>query len=450
VIGLKLSWRYFWHRRISILAVASVALCVFIVVVVMSIMNGLVQDFKEKNHRFVGDCVIRGQSLVGFPYAAQFIEQLEKQPFVAAVSETVQNIGLMTSPGASWNMGIEYMGIDPQKHSRVTNFAKTLRYHADKPEEAFEPPYAQEMDGCVMGIDLILNRRADTGQYDHPERPWPLRINLSSFPLTPKGGLAQAGLDMVGTKTFYYSDHSHSGLVKPDGRMIYIPIQQARILSGMDIPIVRSSAVHIRFSDGVSVNVGTEKVRQLWREFVKSCRGKPYGQMLDSVQVLTWQSDRREFIAPLEKEQMMMAMLFLMLGIVTVFIIFVVFYMIIGRKSRDLGVLKSVGMPSSAVAAVFLGFAGIVGIIGSILGMAGGCLFLWKINAMENWLYNHYGWRVWDRAIYAIDQIPNAIEWQVLLWVGVCAVGTCLVGAMIPSVQASMQSPVRALQVSQI
>jgi lipoprotein-releasing system permease protein len=449
MIGLKLSWRYFWHRRISILAVASVALCVFIVVIVMSVMNGLAGQFKEKNHHFVGDCVVSGKSLVGFPYAAEFVGQLEKQPFVAAVSETVEGIGLMTSPGATWNVGIEYVGIDPQKHSRVTNFAKTLRYHADKPENAFVPPDAPEMDGCVLGIDLILDRSPDTGDYLHPTRPWLLRINISSFPLNPKGGFARAGTDTVGSKTFYYSDHSHSGLVKPDGRMVYIPLQQARLLSGMDTPIQRASSIHIRFAEGISAENGTRQVRTLWQEFLQSCRDKPYADMLDSVQVLTWQQDRREWIAPMDKEKMMLALLFLMLGVVTVFIICVVFYMIIGHKSRDLGILKSVGMPSPAVAAVFLGFAGIVGMIGVFLGAAGGCLFLWKINDMENWLYEHYSWRLWDRSIYAIDQIPNTIEWSMLAVVAISAIGACLIGAMIPSLQAAFKSPVRILQVSQ-
>jgi lipoprotein-releasing system permease protein len=449
MIGLKLSWRYFWHRRISILAVASVALCVFIVVIVMSVMNGLADDFKEKCHRFVGDCVIRSQSLVGFPYAADFIRELEKQSFVAAASETVQGMGLMTSPGASWNAGVEYVGIDPQKYSEVTNFAKTLQYHADKPQDAFVPPDVPELDGCVMGIDLILDRRPDTGEYSPSPKPWLLRINISGFPLNPKGGFARAGTDTVSSKTFYYSDHSHSGLVRPDGGMVYISLRQARLLSGMDAPIERSSTIHIRFADGVTAEAGTEKVRQHWREFVQSCRGKPYAEMLDSVGVQTWRQDRREWIAPMDKEKMMLALLFMMLGIVTVFIICVVFYMIIGHKSRDLGILKSVGMSSPSVAAVFLGFAGIVGIVGTILGTAGGCLFLWKINAMEDWLYNHYGQRVWDRSIYAIDQIPNAIEWSTLIWVAVCAMGACLIGALIPSIQAASKSPVRILQISQ-
>ena len=68
---------------------------------------------------------------------------------------------------------------------------------------------------------------------------------------------------------------------------------------------------------------------------------------------------------------------------------------------------------------------------------------------MENWLYEHYGWRLWDRSIYAIDQIPNTIEWSMLAVVAVSAIGACLLGALIPSLQAASKSPVRILQVSQ-
>ena len=53
-----LAWRYFRKRPITLLAVAAVALCVFIVIVVMTVMNGLVQEFREKNHRYFGDCLV--------------------------------------------------------------------------------------------------------------------------------------------------------------------------------------------------------------------------------------------------------------------------------------------------------------------------------------------------------------------------------------------------------
>ena len=56
------------RRPITYFAVLAVALCVFIVVVVMTVMTGLVSDFKEKNHDFAGDCVVGSESLVGFAY----------------------------------------------------------------------------------------------------------------------------------------------------------------------------------------------------------------------------------------------------------------------------------------------------------------------------------------------------------------------------------------------
>ena len=92
---LKLAIRYFLRRRITSLAVVAVALCVFIVVVVMTVMNGLVREFRDKNHNFVGDCVISTDSLVGFPYYAEFIAELDKQDFVAARSGAIRSFRLV-------------------------------------------------------------------------------------------------------------------------------------------------------------------------------------------------------------------------------------------------------------------------------------------------------------------------------------------------------------------
>ena len=74
-----LALRYFLKRRITHFAVLAVALCVLIVFVVMTIMTGLVNDFKRKNHNFVGDCVVGTESLVGFSYYEEFIKTFAKQ-----------------------------------------------------------------------------------------------------------------------------------------------------------------------------------------------------------------------------------------------------------------------------------------------------------------------------------------------------------------------------------
>ncbi|MHC4265733.1 MAG: hypothetical protein ACYSUK_07360, partial [Planctomycetota bacterium] len=111
-----LSFRYMYRRRISYLAFLAVALCVFIVVIVMTVLRGLVGDFKQKNHDFIGDCVVGTQSLVGFSYYEEFIEILQGQDFVEAVSPVIKSYALISPRGSNYNKGVELIGIDPVRH----------------------------------------------------------------------------------------------------------------------------------------------------------------------------------------------------------------------------------------------------------------------------------------------------------------------------------------------
>ena len=88
---ILLALRYLLKRKITYFAIIAVTLCVFIVVVVMTVMAGLANDFRERNYRFVGDCVVGTDSLVGFAYYEDFMTILEKQDFVEAVSPVIKS-----------------------------------------------------------------------------------------------------------------------------------------------------------------------------------------------------------------------------------------------------------------------------------------------------------------------------------------------------------------------
>lgn len=447
---LKLAIRYFLGRRISALAVAAVALCVFIVVVVMTVMNGLVVEFKEKNHRFAADCVISTDSLVGFPYYAEFVEELNKVEFVEATSSVINSFGLLTKPGADWNIGVEISGVNAADHIRTTGFGDTLHYHNLSPKDAFVPAYNPNLNGCVVGVDMMERGRNRAGEYYYEPNPPQIELMISCFPLTAKGALAKAGTDLVNTMNFFFSDNSHSGLVKVDGNMIYIPFDKAQIMCGMAGPTPRASAIHIKFTDKISLHEGCSKVQKMWKDFLRTKKDDNYQSLLANVNVQSWIENRKSTIAPMEKEQTMLIMLFLMLGIITVFVIFVVFYMIISHKSKDIGILRSIGVPGLGVVELFVYFAVIVGIVGSTIGASAGCAFLFKANEIENWLFMKYGWQVWDRSVYAIGEIPNDIEMNVLAIIMASAVAASVLGALLPAVQAAAKKPAEALQVNQL
>jgi len=168
------------------------------------------------------------------------------------------------------------------------------------------------------------------------------------------------------------------------------------------------------------------------------------------VTVQSWKDYRRSFIAAMEKEQAMIIVMFALVGVTTVFIIFVVFYMIVSHKSKDIGILKSIGVSNANIIELFSGFAFLLGLLGAAIGTFFGWLFLLKINRIENWLFEHFKFQLWDRTIYAIDDIPNQMEFKVLVVIIISAIVACLAGALLPSWQAAGMKPVETLQVRQL
>ena len=444
-----LAFRYLFKRRISYLALGAVALCVFIVVVVMTVMTGLVGDFKQKNHDFSGDCVVGTDSLVGFPYYEDFVSRLEQSDFVAGVSAVIRSSGLISLAGSGWSGGVEIMGIDPVSHSIATEFGKTLYYRRDNIAKAFEPIYDANLAGCVLGIDFALGRD-NNGGYFYEKSPAKKAFTVSCFPLTAKGALAKASTGVINTKTFYYSDLSKSGLARIDSTYVYLPFEDAQMLCGMDGHVKRANAIHIRFKEAGSEKANCAKVAAMWQKFVQEKNGQAQAELLDKVKVQDWKNFRRANIAAMEKEQTMMTLMFGLVGITTVFIIFVVFYMIISHKSKDIGILKSVGVSNSGVMTLFQGFALMIAIIGSAAGALAGWRFLVHINQIENWLFNHFGFQLWDRRIYSIGDIPHDIDLTVLTAIIISAIAACLVGAMVPSWRAARLKPAETLQVNQL
>ena len=96
---LKLALKYFLHRPVSWLATFVVAVSVFIVMVVMTVMHGVVLDYTQKNHKIVGDCIVHTDSLVGFPYYQKFMQKLNEQSFIDSTTGIVKNFFLISFQG---------------------------------------------------------------------------------------------------------------------------------------------------------------------------------------------------------------------------------------------------------------------------------------------------------------------------------------------------------------
>ena len=67
---------------------------------------------------------------------------------------------------------------------------------------------------------------------------------------------------------------------------------------------------------------------------------------------------------------MLVTFLFSLMSVVAIFLLGLIFYMIVKNKTRDIGILKSLGASRSGVACLFITYASAVGLVGSVLGVA--------------------------------------------------------------------------------
>jgi ABC-type lipoprotein release transport system permease subunit len=403
-------------------------------------------------HRAVGDCVVSSKSMVGFGYYEQFVKIVEAADFVEAVSPVIKSYAIVDyqyGGRRQSDRGVEIMGVEPAAHSNVTGFGEWLQYDKGNVGGAFVPGYDVNLVGCVPGIAILFDRDSE-GIYKLTEGLPSVKFEVSSFPLTARGALAKAGAGEVNTKTFYCSDVARSGLARADGNLIYLPFEDAQMLCGMGTGRKRVNGIHIKFIPGVRLDTGRDRIAGLWQEFVVSKAGASGADLLENVRVQTWKTYSRVFVAAVETEQAMMIVIFGMIGIIMVFVVFVVFYMIVSHKSKDVGILKSIGASSASVLVLFLGFAFLVGVVGSAIGAVGGWQFLLHINQIEDWLFEHFEFQLWDRRLYAIGDIPNAIDLKVLAGIMLSAIFACFVGAVVPSWQAARCQPVDTLRVNQL
>lgn len=166
----------------------------------------------------------------------------------------------------------------------------------------------------------------------------------------------------------------------------------------------------------------------------------------DLISITTWEQEQATLVGAVKKE---IVMVLLILGVVSLtvsFLILAIFWAIVREKTRDIGILRAVGASRWSVCGLWLEYALITGLLGSVLGGLAGCLTVWNINPIHDWLGKNLGLVIWDPRIYYFFEIPNKVDpGRVVL---VMVAGTCfaVLGALIPAVRAAFMDPVKSLR----
>ena len=122
------------------------------------------------------------------------------------------------------------------------------------------------------------------------------------------------------------------------------------------------------------------------------------------------------------------------------------FYMIVVEKTRDIGILKALGAPSSGVMSIFLSYGVCLGAVGTGAGILLGLLFVRYINEIADFVQRITGQEIFDPTIYYFSEIPTIVSPWMVAGVAAGAIAIAVLAAVLPSLRAARLHPVEALR----
>jgi lipoprotein-releasing system permease protein len=232
---------------------------------------------------------------------------------------------------------------------------------------------------------------------------------------------------------FSICDSIKTDMTEYDGHFVYVPLDYIQSLRAMGKHVTH---IQVKLKD---YSKSEEVVKQLRALF------NPTGQDDYSFQVHTWEQKQGSLLKAVDIERGLLNLLLFMIVGVAGFCILAIFSMIVREKTRDIGILKSLGASNRGVMQIFLGYGLLLGLVGSVLGTMLGLIVTWNINPIEHGLYKLTGVG-FTPDVYYFDQIPTHIEPNTVFLVNVGAILIAVVFSVWPAIRAARLRPVQALR----
>jgi lipoprotein-releasing system permease protein len=490
--------KYLRRRRIAWVSLLAVTLCTTMVLVVISVMGGWLTMFEHSFQGLTGDIIVESNSLSGFPYYQEMIDRIEKKPGIVAAVPTIHTFAIINI-GNRKTAGVQVMGLpidriggvnnfpesmylqyqqytdkakqtsDPVEKKRLLDLAaehrahpsfalpKPAQFYRDNPELGSVKTDPSRFPGMILGsMVLEIHRDAKGNTVGRDDWKYGIPIKLTTIAIHP----GEIGLNLNDkSETIYWiADDSHTGLWQYDNTFVYVPFDQLQkdlqmtaqstvdLTTGKETEApARASEVHVRVKEGFDLDKAKTEVMDAVGSVLNEHLEKE-NRFYPPPSVETWREKQHTWIDAITNEKLLTVILFGIISIVAVFLVFCIFYMIVMEKTKDIGIIKSVGATSSGVAGIFLGYGLVIGLVGSLMGLLSSYLIVHYINEMHAWLGRRLGVQIWNPEVYLFDKIPNTMNWRDISVIIPIAIVSCVLGALIPAIRAARMHPVESLR----
>lgn len=411
-LEMGIAWRYLRSRRgsrllsfISMIAIGGVVVGVSALIVVMGVMNGLQTDLREKI--LVGSPDIRVLNYGADLKVADWRgvqRRVERVRGVVAAAPFVLTEGVV-SAGHQYFEGVQIEGIPPQR--RGVADVTTIRRHAVAGDFRFASADGRAR-GVVVGKQLA--ERLDVGPGD-------------SIVLATVGGgevNRATGLPPFHQTKLEVTGIFQTGMYEYDNKYVYLSLALAQEIAGLGDAVT-----------GIEV-----KARDRWKA------AQVAASINDSLQfpyrTVDWQEQNRSLFQALKLEKLGMGLILLLIVIVAAFNIVSNLTMVVADKTREIGILKTMGMTGRGIRRIFFAQGLVIGLVGTVLGLL---LGLGASAALDRYKFISL-----DPQVYFIDHLPVATEPLDVIVIVAASIAVAALATLYPSVQAARLYPIEAIR----
>jgi len=449
--------RYIFRRTIPYAAVLAVAFGVFALIPVLSVMEGFKEEMRERIRGSLSHLTLTGLYTTTFLGVDEAIDRISQLDHVEAVAPFITSEGIYRAYTIAM---CEIRGVDPLAEARVGDFARYLlrpeeiRALVDDPRAEL-PEGRQPLTEAEIRRIFSLERRRELHRsnvfdedsegfaWEDPPQPVVVGIEALRRELTRIGHVisltSYSPVDLEHrVQSFLVVGAFQSGVFEQDEHWIYMPIQAAaRYLDVFDEKALddRVTGLSIRLDDYRHADA----VRRQIEEVIVPGLRNP------DVRVLTWEDQRRNLLSAVEIEKRIVSTMMLLIVLFAGFMIFLILMLMVIEKTRDLGVLRSLGATPGGVVRLFLRQGMVLTFLGVLLGIAAGWLLVDNINPLHDAIERATGWTLFPPEVYYLDRIPTRLRAEDWLLVIVPAIVCGYLGSIVPALWAARRDPIQAL-----
>jgi lipoprotein-releasing system permease protein len=404
----------------TLISIGGVAIGVWALTVVLSVMSGFEADLKHKilGHNAHGMVLTYGQDAFQDWRASR--EKVLGVKGVAGATPFLYN-EVMLSAGQNLT-GAILKGIDLDTVGTVTDLPKNvedgklgwLRAPAEIPRprdpDGLATPAPRSagdraLPGLVIGRELARSLRVFVGD----------QVNVVS----PFGDLGPAG-PQPKARPFRIAAVFYSGMYEYDSKFAYMDLAEAQRFFGTGDTI---TGLELRVLD-------VDQARAIMGRVVYALGGWPF-------RAKDWGELNRSLFSALQMEKVVMAVILGFIVLVASFIIVATLIMLVLEKTREIAVLKSMGAGVPSVMKIFVAEGVIIGAIGTAFGLIlgyGTCLLIDRVGIPL------------DPEVYYISNLPVLIEPAQFALSALGALLLSFLATIYPATKAARLRPVDGLR----